>query len=40
MNKTLAKEVQQTGKSPKYGVRLSQSSASVTFTLKESDVRN
>ena len=40
MNKALAKKVKQTGKSPQNGVSLSQSSASVTFKLKESHIGN
>ena len=40
MNKATARNVKQNGKSPQIGVSLSQSSASVTFKLKELNVRN
>ena len=40
MNKALVEKVKQTRKSPQIGVSLSRNSASVSFKLKESKVRN
>ncbi len=40
MSKTTARNVKQNGKSPKIGVSLSRNGGSVSFKLKESQVRN
>ena len=40
MNKALVEKVKQNGKSLKIGVYLSRNGGSVSFKLKESEVRN